>query len=557
MRFLSRAASVALLLGAMLPAAPAQNPQKQATGVITGRVTQGEKAMANVSVALMPAEERPERRSVAKATTDFEGRYRLSNVAAGRYNVVAIVPAFVGPSDGMYGEPGKVVTISEGETVEKIDFSLTRGGVITGRVTDADGAPVVGERVQLNQQQQQGQSRARNFSNFNPFMFETDDRGVYRIYGITPGRYTVSIGDSGETGSVRFGFGGRGYYKRTFHPGVTEEARATVIEIGEGTEASNVDIVAGSKSKSFVATGRVTDESGKPVSGARIGNGAVLKDGKRMGGFGYGTLSDTNGGFRLDGLMPGRYAAFVWSEGDIDGYSEAVPFEITDGNISGLELKIRRGASITGVAVIEGTTDRAALAKMAQLSLAANVEIDGLAAPTFSNVRLAPDGSFRITGLRPGKARLHLSTYPPIPGFALARVEREGVAQREIEIAPGAQVTGIRVVIEYGTGAVRGVVKVEGGQLPENARMIVSARRRGDAAASPSSRGAQVDARGRFLIEGMPSGEYELTLQAYIPGAQRRFTPTRQNVTVINGTEAEVTLVFDPNSKEPEGGNNE
>jgi protocatechuate 3,4-dioxygenase beta subunit len=557
MRYLSRAALHALLLGIMLSAVntSAQNPQKQATGIITGRVTLGEKAAANIGVVLMPAERTMERAAIAKATTDYEGRYRLSNVPAGRYSVVAFAPAFVGPTDGMYGEPGKNVTIAEGETVEKIDFALTRGGVITGRVTDSEGAPVISERVQLNQQG--GQNRWNNFSSFNPFMFETDDRGIYRIYGIPAGRYTVSIGDAGEGGTIRFGFGGRGYYKRTFHPNVTEEAKATIIELAEGGEAASVDITVGAKSKSFMATGRVVDENGKPVVGVRIGNSALMKDGNRMGGFGYGTLSDTNGGFRLDGLLPGRYAAFVWGEGEIEGYTDTVTFEVTDGNVSGLELKMRRGSSIAGVVVVEGTTDRAVLARLSQLSLAANVESEGPVAPSFSNVKLSPDGSFRITGLRPGKARLYLASYPPIPGFTIARIERDGVAQREIELGQGAQVTGIRVVIEYGTGTVRGVVKIENGPLPENARMLVAARRRGEATMGPANRGAQVDSRGRFFLEGMATGEYELTLQTLIPGGQRRPPPIKQNVTVTNGVEAEVTFTFDLNAKEPEGGINE
>lgn len=555
MRFLSRAAFLALIWGAMLSVIHAQTAaQKQATGIITGRITVGDKAAPNVGVVLFPANRMESRGAITRGTTDYEGRYRLSSVPAGRYNVVAVAPAFVGPHEGMYGDPGKTITISEGETVEKIDFALKRGGVITGRVTDAEGAPVIGERVQLSQQ---GQSGARNFSNFNPFMFETDDRGVYRIYGLAPGRYTISIGDSGQDGSIRFGFGGRGYYTRTFHPGVTEEAKATVIEIAEGSEASNVDIPLGSKSKSFVATGRVVDENGKPAVGLRVGTGSLLKEGNRMGGFGYGAVSDTNGGFRLDGLVPGRYAAFVWSDGEIDSYSEAVTFEITDGNISGLELKLRRGSSLSGVVVIEGTTDRTALAKLSQLSLAANVETEGVTAPSFANAKIAPDGTFRIMGLHPGKARLHLATYPPIPGFTLARVEREGVAQRDIEIAPGAQVAGLRVVIEYGTGRVRGAIKVENGTLPEGARMMVTARRRGESTMGMGNRGGQVDSRGRFLIEGISTGEYELTLQAYVLGAQRRFAPVKQNVTVTDGVEAEVNFTLDLNAKEPEGGNNE
>lgn len=558
MRFLRRPAFLALLLGAIFSGTLAQTSQKQSTGVITGRVTYGEKAAANVGVVLLPAERTMRRGALMKVTTDYEGRYRMANVPAGRFNVLAIAPAYVGQNEGAFGEQGKAVTIAEGETVEKIDFSLVKGGVITGRVTTGDGVPVIGERVHLYQVDQRGQRSERSYSESNPFMFETDDRGIYRLYGLMPGRYTISIGDAAEEGSVRFGYGGRGYYTRTFHPGVTEEAKATVIEIAEGSEATNVDITLGGKSKSFTASGRVVDENGKPVVGARIGNGAVTKEANGIGEFGWGTLSDSNGAFRIDGLLPGRYAAFVWNEGgELDGYSDAVQFEINEGNVSGLELKLHRGASISGVAVIEGTTDRAALAKLSQLSLGASGEADGLAPPVYANVKIAPDGSFRITGLRPGKLRMYLATYPPLPGFSLARIEREGVAQREIEVTAGAQVTGVRVVIEYGTGSVRGLVKIENGPLPEGMRMYVTARRRGDTT-GPQRYGAQVDSRGRFLLEGMSSGEYELTLQTFSPDVpQPRIVPNKQTVTVTNGVESETTFTLDLKARQPEGDKND
>lgn len=555
MRFLARYALLASLLGALLPGALAQTPQKQNTGVITGRITYGEKAAPNVGVALFAADRVMDRNSIMKVTTDDEGRYRMSNVPAGRFSVVVIAPAYVGPSQGAFGEPGKTVNLAEGETVEKIDFSLVKGGVITGRVTTSDGTPVIGERVQLNMVGAQAESRMR-LSNFNQFMFETDDRGIYRLYGLAPGQYTLSIGESPEGGAVRFGFGGRSYFARTFHPNVTEEAKATVIEVTEGSEATNVDITLSTKSNSFTATGRITDESGKPVVGVRVGNGAIMKDGNQMGGFGWGTVSDANGNFRLDGLTPGRYAAFVWDEDNTEGYSEPVTFEVRDGNVSGLELKLRRGGSISGTVVIEGASDRATLAKLTQLSLVASIEREGLTVPLYPNSKVAADGSFRISGLQSGKARLFLSNYPPIAGFTLARIERDGTPQREIEIAPGTQVTGIRVIIEYGTGIVRGVVKVANGPLPEAARMFVSARRKGET--GPPNRGAQVDSRGRFLLEGMATGEFELTLRAFIPGTPpRRVAAVKQNVTVTNGVEAEVNLTLDLNAIEPEGGNNE
>jgi protocatechuate 3,4-dioxygenase beta subunit len=539
---------VILLLGVTAAAALAQSTQKQGTGTITGQIMLNDKGMANVAVVLYPPERISERTSVARATTDYEGHYRLTGVPAGRYNVVAIAPAMVGQGDGMFGEPGKAVTIADGETVEKMDFSLVRGGVITGRVTDADGAPVIGERINLSSVDKT--QRGRGYSPFSPFMYQTDDRGIYRLYGLSPGQYTVSVGESPENVTGRFS--GRGYYARTFHPNVTDESKATIIEVTEGSEASNVDITLGRKSQTFAATGRVVDENGKPVPNVRVAQGALMQEQNRLGSFGFGAVTDNNGHFRLDGMRPGRYAAFVWTDVETGGYSDPVLFEIAEGDISDLELKMRRGASISGVAVIEGTTDRSVLAQLSQLRVSARPSqpSETLAAPIFAGTTINPDGSFRITGLHPGKSRLYLSSYPPIPGFMLARVEREGIASREIDIAPGAQVSGIRVVIEYGTGSVRGMVKVENGTLPENLRMNVIARRTNETNGS-MSRGSQADARGRYLIEGLAAGEYEISLYVYLvtTGSRPRgFPPIKQNVTVTNGVATEVNLTFDLNT---------
>lgn len=542
-----------LLLVITVSAALAQSTQKQGTGTITGQIMLGDKGMANVAVILYPPAPTPDRAAVARGTTDYEGRYRLTGVPAGRYNLVAVTPALIGQGEGMFGEAGKAVTIAEGETVEKVDFSLTRGGVITGRVTDADGAPVIGERINLSPVDTP--QRGRVSSPFNPFMYQTDDRGIYRLYGLSPGRYTVSIGESAENPGIRFGSGGRGYYARTFHPNVTEESKATIIEVTEGSEASNVDITLGRKSQTYAATGRVVDESGKPVPNVRIGHGAVMQDQKRLGAFGFGSVTDESGRFRLEGMIPGRYAAFVWGDVETGGYSDPVMFEIAEGDVSGLELKMRRGASISGVAVLEGTTDRSALAKLSQLRLSARPSqpsqaSEALAVPVFASTTINPDGSFRITGLQPGKSRLYLSSYPPIPGFTLLRVEHEGVALHEIDVTQGAQVTGLRVVIEYGTGSVHGIVKLENGTLPENLRMNVAVRRT-DTTNGPYERGSQVDARGRYLIEGLASGEYEVSLYAYLvtTGSRPRgFPPIKQNVTVTSGIQSEVNLTFDLNT---------
>jgi protocatechuate 3,4-dioxygenase beta subunit len=439
------------------------------------------------------------------------------------------------------------INLAEGETIEKIDFALVRGGVITGRVTDADGRPVIGEQVRLAPA---GQSDARTGSLFNnPFMYLTDDRGIYRIYGLQPGRYLVSIGEDSKGGMVRMGAARAGVYTRTFHPNVTDETKATVIELMEGTEATGVDITLGRRTETYAVAGRVVDaETGKPINGISMGYGSLREGDKQMGGFGIGTRTDEDGRFHFEGLVPGRYAVFTVSREQSDSYSLPAPFEISDADVTNLTVKVRRGVTLSGVAVIEGTNDRAILAKVAGLRINHWPESESLVAPTFGEgTRINADSSFVITGLSPGKVRLMLSEWPPQKGFTLVRVEREGVEQRAgmIEIPSSGQVAGVRLVFEYGTGVIRGQVRVENGALPENAYLFVSARR--PSQTEPTLPGAQVDARGRFLMEGLPSGEYELRLGGNLSG--QRIAPLIQKVNVTNGTETQATFVIDPSAK--------
>jgi hypothetical protein len=555
------AASVTIFLTNSL----AQESKKESSGSVSGRVTLGDKPVPRAVVLLTLSDSRfgPDRTPPARATTDEEGRYRLTGVPPGNYTLAPSTPAFVVGMESSYGQPGKSVTLGEGEEVAGLDFSLTRGAVIAGRVTDSDGRPVIEQRLSMIRVDERGQRLPG--SSFNPFGFSTDDRGVYRVYGLLPGRYKVSVGDAPDSGMVRIGFGG-GVYARTFHPDVIEESKAVVIEVTAGGEAADVDIKLGRASKTYVATGRIIDsDTGKPLANLQYGHGALIGQQTSIGSFGWSNnRSNNNGEFRIEGLGPGRFAAFVVATEQTDFYSEPAIFEVTESDVSGLEIKVRRGSSIAGLAVIEGTNDADALARMPKLELRAFAQSEGVSAPTMAPILINPDGSFRITGLRPGKVRIFLGGYPPPKGFALLRVEREGSVQRDgVEVGAGETVSGVRVVIGYGTGVVRGEVMIQGGQLTTEMRVRVVARRLDSN--GPVTTGTVPDARGRFSLEGLLPGEYELTVSLMIitpsaPGAAppppARVVPrtlAKQNVTVTNGTETQVTLVADLGAKDKEG----
>lgn len=567
--FIRSTSVVAALLCAVF-AAQAQSlnqESKEATGTISGRVTLAGKPMQGVTVMLSPYQQYVmERLPAQKVTTDEDGRFRATGLAAGKYTVATFAPALVAPFDAHSWQPGRLVTLNDGEQIEGVNFSLMRGGVITGRVTDADGRPLINQHINLSQIVEQDKRHPIN--TYNSLMYETDDRGVYRIYGLPPGRYLISAGEATGEDSLRIGSVGSGYYTRTFHPNATEESKAAIIEVTAESEATGIDIVMSRASKTYTATGRILDsETNKPVANTQVGHSALRPDGKSMSGFGSaGDRTNAKGEFRIEGLRPGHYAAYAFTEGESDSYNDPARFEVTNANVSGLEIKVRRGSSINGIAMVEGTTDSEILAMLSDLQLSVFVISQELSAPRITPIKIAPDGSFSIRGLRPGKARIWLGGSPPPKGFSILRIERDGVEQREgIEVAAGEQVSGVSLVIAYGTGVIRGQVNIQGGEFPDGTQLRVRCNRAGKTSQGFSA--AEVDAKGRFVIEGLSAGEYELmviSLSSGPPplgggpplrggGPPPRIPPTKQTVTVTQGGTSNVTITLNLAAKDKDG----
>ena len=303
------------------------------------------------------------------ATTDSDGRYRLTNLAPGSYRLTAYAPAYVieGGNDPLY--PGRAVNVGEGEVIENVNISLRLGGVLTGKVTDPDDRPVIGEMVSAQRLSANEKPLSPGLPDFFN-LWQTDDRGIYRIFGLEPGKYIIAAGTPSEGAMVQMSTAGGTYYRRTFHVNAIEERNARIIEIKSGDEVENVDIKLerASTGKTFAATGRVVEaENGKPVIGVMIAYSAT-KQGAQ--GFGLGnSLTNSQGEFRLEGLTPSTYRAYVIGLEASEVYGEQIEFEISGSDLTGLEIKMRQGVSISGVAVIEGSTDPALREKLSNIQL--------------------------------------------------------------------------------------------------------------------------------------------------------------------------------------------
>lgn len=547
-----RLSSVLLLVAVSAPLLAQAPPLTKGNAKVAGLITIEGQPAAAVRV-LLKRKDGPDSPGVT-ATTNDEGLYQLANLPAGTYRISVYAPAFVieGGNRLSYEYGGKTVNLAEGDEIENLNFSLVRGGVVTGKVTDEYGMPVIAEGVVAFPLDQQG--RRDNSAAVDILRWQTDDRGVYRIFGLEGGRYVIGAGASSEDTLQPVGV--RASYKRTYYPDAVNESSAKIVEVKPGGEVKNVDIKL-SRTKGYAVTGRVIDaETDKPLAGVTVGC-EVAKT--AIPSFKPGeTTTNSKGEFRIEGLSPNTYVAYVFNLGQSEVYSDRVNFEITEGDVADIEIKMMRGASISGVAEVEGTRDPALLARMSQIALRAEATSQDIAMMMMTIMQggsvgnINSDGKWKIEGVRHGKTRIIAMPPPQLKGLTFVRVERNGTEVRDFDVAPGEQITGVRLVFSYGTSVLSGHVEIRGGVLPSNTQMTVSIVREGS---SPDewwfAKQANVDAQGKFSIEGVSQGNYKahLLVFTYDNDSQPKNPRVEQSVFISDNTRREITLVLDLTKK--------
>lgn len=543
----------------------------EAKGSVTGRVTLDGKPAQGILVNLNKYDPNPQkmleqilqRAPGLRAITDEEGMFRFNDVPVGLYEASPFAPALITPPDSNSSERSHVITVSEGKPVEGVNFALSRGGVITGQVTDSEGNPAIRETISLSGADDNATTalwRSQNLS-----MMMTDDRGIYRVYGLPPGRYIVSVG--GTSSNLADLGSKQSRIPRTYHPGSGDRAKAKVVEVTAGGEAGGIDIKIPAGAKGLQASGHIIDEAGKPVPNVMVTYSPADQAGGTVPFSGGYTASSAKGEFQFDNIQPGKYkvTAQVISQ-TTEFYADTLTIEVKKENLTGLEIKLRRGSTISGMATIEGTNDPETIAKLSQTFLGASVSaaqpdtarLDAiskgadLTAPGFTVGQISADGSFRISGVKPGKATITTFGLTGPSDFKLSRVEIGGVeVSNGIDIKAGDNITGVRLVFALVTGVIKGKVVISGGKLPDGTYIKVRVYRSGtDVAASDDwDDDVEVDANGNFFVGKLEAGSYDIEVSAERINDDSDGTPklgsTKQTVIVTTNAPAEAIITLE------------
>jgi hypothetical protein len=550
--------AVNFLLALMLAAAsePAHGAQsgggqasKEATAVaavgsITGRVVgEGGEPLSQVTVSLMG---RAAGIGVQRTTvSDDEGSFAFDGLAPGVYNVYATSPGYYGEVAGQGGAPA--TSLRPGDTVT---IRLNKGGVITGTVTDQNGDPIVAMSVNAYLVRGPGGQSPQGSAYFSSFG-QTDDRGVYRIYGLMSGVYVVAAG-----GPAPVPFSPYTDESPTFFPSSTRDTAAEV-NVRAGQETQGIDI-------------RYREERGQRVSGVvefpadlaggLTGVSVVLLHAATGSAVvsGFVAPRDDERRFQFSGVPDGDYEvrAVMMPPDAPARTSEPRRVTVRGADVTGLSLKLAPLASVSGRVVIEPPVAPLPASELcranapsprllaAEVTLTARREEEARAGTTqrpgqYTRAATSPDetGAFTLLNLEAG--RYHLYARPldeslfvrsvQLPAAAPAAPVKNTPRPHAVALKSGQSLSGVVFRIAYGAAFIAGRLvasettgrvedATEAGSRPR-VYLVPAEAERGDDLLGYFEMNPTAD--GSFLFRNVAPGRYLLVVRAapaFAPG---------------------------------------
>jgi hypothetical protein len=467
-------------------------------------------------------------------STDEQGKFTFENVSPGAYTIVASVSGYVDASDinsdtreQKYYHPGDSVTIR-----------MIKGGVITGAVTTQTGEPVVGVRVRAYSMRNL-KGRPTEHSSIDAQQdWKTDDRGMYRMYGLAPGTYVVAAGGRGL-----FALGQTGGYDNdapTYHPSATRDTAAEVT-IHSGEEAGGIDIRYRDH-RGHAITGTV---SGKPGTGMGQNVAVVFLTEARsnsFSGMALAQLASAANPFSFDAVSDGDYYLTAVGGGNT---SSSAPRRVTvkGGDVTGVELALAPFSSIAGRVRLEalapadrkpGCQDRRPPLEEAVIFVRRDEKVKSKDQPppitAFSTLPIAHDstpdekGDFKLALLNAALYRLEMRlptedwyirsiTLPAdAPGSPPKDAARNG-----LPLKAGENIANLTVTIAEGAAQLRGrVVAAQlNSRLPDRLRLLLIPADKDSADDPLRFYEKDLDADSSFSLSNLAPGRYFVMARQY------------------------------------------
>jgi uncharacterized surface anchored protein len=465
----------------------------QAKAKITGKVLGPDgKPVAGALVSLRTGG--GEARSPS-TTTDDSGTFTFADLAPGEYFLSAWKGGYVfqsfGGTDGAGSTSSAPIRIERGDEAVTVTIPLHKGGVITGKVTDERGDPVVGATMQVSTKEQAMTLLA---GPLRLLQFFTDDRGMYRVYGLPTGKYVVAVDPKGFSLA-----GGGPDAPVTYYPGVMAKDEAQEVEVTAGSESGEINFKLSSSRKMAKVFGQVVRRSdGSPVT-----NSAILIFKENDMSTQQMLLLGAEGRYEFKNLPAGNYTIFVSTQ-------EARLAERTVSRVTlasepvEMMIEVDEAAEIAGQCELEGGRK---VDSVQGLTVVAMIEADQLSQYTG---RVNPDGSFALARLPSGSYRLVLRAEKS--KYYLKRIVYEDIdiTDEVLPVESGAKLGGVRVILSDASGTVRGTVLDRTGAAVAGATVSVVPRDPEFRRSARYTRTGLSDHQGSFVIEGIAPGKYRV-----------------------------------------------
>ena len=415
---------------------------------------------------------------------------------------------------------------------DSVNLQLTRGGVITGVVTNALGEPVIGVRVRATMiRDAKGQRPPMPF--FGPDQ-STDDRGIYRLYGLVPGTYLVSAG-----GFTPFQTSQLNPYEMdipTYAPSATRDNAAEVSV--RGGEESTVDIrYRGDSGHTISGTVKVSGNNSANISLLPVG-GTIMPIGTTFQGPGAR-------GFAFSGLSDGEYelvAQEYLQAPRQDGLpmmlvSEPKRVVVKGANVSGIELVAKPLSSISGRVVLatskipecQGKRQPLFTETLVQLRRPErDVEKEGFPYLRQFGGSGSPDstGAFVMRNVSPGRYQfdprfyarywylqsMTLSTAPATT--QKSQTSRIDAAANWTVLKAEEQLTNLTITLAEGAASIRG--KLATTEPPPGMLLFLVPAEQDKAADVLRFFVTEIAADGTFALNNLPPGRYWLLTQTNV-----------------------------------------